>query len=246
MKNSHVYNTIEHTFSGMRSMAQHITPVKWEICVKLAGKSYNGNPTELEKEQQLQDITVSYQKIKWWLQQYMDEVFVASNIDAVAIEFFFGADYDNVFVGTPTDPVDSILCETLFKKIDVLSGENISIIELSLRSSDFESTFFFSDEGGYNIPMDNSIFGGTALYAEPWWCRDDCDTWEAMRADEVDDALLRDAIETQTELKEICALIRENTFGTDAVEATEVEGETPEEKITSIIAMEDLWEPKIV
>jgi hypothetical protein len=243
MKNIHIYNTIEHKFSGMRSISQHITPVNWDICVKLAGKPHGGLPTETEKENQIQDITVSYQKIKWWFQTYIEDVFVASNGDVAAIEFFFGADYDNVFIGTPYEPTDSILCETLFKKISVLAGENLQIIEVSLRSSDFESTFHFSDDTGYSIPMDNSAFDGTTLFAEPWWCRNDCDTWEAMKSDDVDDKLLRDAIETSTELKEVCEVIRESAFGKQ-YSTQEDEGETDEEKFTSIIAMEDLWMPK--
>jgi len=237
-ENIHVYNTIEHNFSGIRSFDRHMYPVNWELVIKLAGKAQEGISEE-DKEAQMRDITVSYQRVKWWLQNFMMDIFACGSTDVPTLEAFFTGDFDNVFVSTPQEPTDSILSEALFKKVSVLSGDNIEVLQVSLKSTDFESTFYFSDKAGYQINMDNSVFEGKSLYTEPWWARYDCDTWEPMHVEGMSNDDLLESLETASDLNQITKLIHDTTYGA----AEEGEIEVPD-KLTSTIAMADLkWKP---
>ena len=60
-----------------------------------------------------------------------------------------------------------------------------------------------------------------------------------MKSEGVDDNSLREAIETKSELDQVCKIIYENTYGSEE----DTDNEIVEEKITSIIPMEELWEP---
>lgn len=243
MNKVHIYNTIEHKFKGIRSMAGFLVPVDWEIQIKLASTPISKSVNEIEKETIIRDITVSYQKLKWWLQNYMDEVLVVSDKDIAAIELFVQGEFKNTLLTLPHEATDSCLCESLCKKITVLAGKNLQIIEVNLKSSDLESTFFFSEEGGYSIPMDNSSYSGHSLYENPWWCREDCDTFEPIKIEGVEYEDLLHNAETSSELKMVSEAIYESTFGHNA---DDTDSDVDEEKDTIILNMSEEWHPKKV
>lgn len=199
-KGCYAYNTLEHTFNGIRVMNRHLCPVKWDLVVKISGIDIIGSEEDMVAQRQM--IMAIYQKLQWWLTNYVCDIFLTSMADSATNESFFECDYDNVFVSLPSNPTDDVFIEALHRKLSVLSVGYLHIVEMTLRSDDFNSMYFFSEPAGYRLPMTNDAFEGKALHDKPWWNRADCDLWEPIVLDSMDRTELYDAIETFTDMEE--------------------------------------------
>jgi hypothetical protein len=188
----------------------------------------------------IEEATVAYQLIKWWLNSYIEDIFVTDNTDATTLEFFLGAQFNNNLVVLPMDASDNIFAEVLYKKISVLGGDSVEILGIELHSTDFESTIHFNDSAGYHIPLTNDEYEGRSLYEVPWWCREDCETMEAMKIEDMSEEDLLEAICSRKHIEFARQAIYETTFGNDEDLEEEPEDEPYEGKV---IAMRSLWTP---
>jgi len=231
----YAYNTIEHAFKGNRVISRHLTPVNWELVIKLSGIDMVGTEDEVSAQREM--ILATYQKLQWWLNNYVNDIFLTSLGDPQSNDVFFDGEFDNIFVCLPTNPSDDLFIEALHRKLTVLSEGYLHILELSLRSDDFNSTYYFSEQAGYRLPMDNSMYEGNALHEVPWWNRADCDMWEPIILEDGDREEMYDLVETFTDMEdfvdEFITYLRKD------------ESSEPEPLDPPVIGI-DKWKPKLV
>jgi len=238
LKGCYAYNTLEHTFKGNRVMNRHLNPVKWELVVKISGIDIIGPDDEVNLQREM--ILTTYQKLQWWLNNYVNDIFLTSMGDSLSNEFFFEGDFDNVFVTLPTSPTDDVFIEALHKKLSVLSEGYLHIVEMTLRSDDFNSMYYFSEPAGYRLAMTNAGFDGKALHDKPWWNRADCDLWEPIVLDSMDRQELYDSLETFTDMEEF-----EEEFLSFLRKEETSDEDTEEENDAPVVGI-DKWKPTIV
>lgn len=234
----HAYNTLEHEFKGIRVIDRHLTPVTWKLVVKVAGIDVLGDEAEI-KQQRLM-VTVAFQKLQWWLSNFLDEIFLASAEDSKSNASFFDGEFSNAFVSVPFMATDDVICEAINSKMSVLSDTYIHVLETSLKSDDFNSAYHFSSQAGYKLPMSNDIYEGMALHDKPWWARADCDTWEPMVIEGTEKEDLFDILETFSDVEEVTDEMTKMIMSLDGGGSGEIE-ETEAEVVGT-----GTWKPKKV
>lgn len=238
----YVYNTIERKFKGIRCTMGHMTPVNWTLTVKLSGIN-DISLTGEKSNAHLNKVAATFQKLQWWIDSYLDDVYACSMFDVDFMDTYYKNKIDNVLLTTQGEPMDSVISEALTKKLTVLATDYVEIIGVELHSDDFQSTFHFSESGGYGIPMTNAGISEFAVYDEPWWCRHDCDLWEPTLLEGVEKEEIIELTSTSAEADAIYEASLRILNG----EHLEEEGKDlipdPEAECI-IIPMKELWVPK--
>lgn len=166
------YMTLKYQFSGARLQETVITPVDWELEIKIASlERKNKNKSDLTD-----NVDISYQKIYFWLDTNLPKCIMvnATDPDDLYISNLIG----NVVMHCPGNPGDDLIVQLLHSKLYVLSGPDLFIGEISLFGSDLSIKYTFDTQHNvYLLPESTKdYFGDIGVIAKentPWWARDD-------------------------------------------------------------------------
>lgn len=227
------YMTVSHTFIGIRVLPFKLSTVTWNLNINLAGLEKDA---AISKEDHQQKLSVAYQKIGIWLEYFLDDIILVDSEDADNSLVFNQMQYDNTLVQIP-GVSDDVFLEALHSKISIIAGKELLIGEVSLHGSDTKSTFHFSNIQGnsYSLPaQDEWMDIDQVVFFEPWWKRNDCDTWEpGIEEGKTREQMIED-IDTSNVLDKIIADVTTSSSEFEIEEETEAEIIKPK------------WKPKTV
>lgn len=222
--------SLNYSFAGIRLQDSQMTPVDWDIKVDLvstekAGKTY---------EEIYHLASVAYQKICFWLDTNLPSILICN---AVNNDDLYIANLSaNIMMYCPGNPTDDLIAQLLHAKLSTLSGEDLSLREITIKASDTSLSYTFdTPTGKYALPKKVPDYISTLKSRDetPWWYRDDGFSFEFILPEnqEVQPGLLDSILDPMTEFYE---MINETT-------------EAPKHKNTepAKIVKVEKWRPKI-
>jgi hypothetical protein len=174
--------------------------VSWKISAKVVNVEATYNTTEDEMEA-MQMSTVYYQLLKWWLDNCLDEVVICHIGDIVTLAFVEGG-VSNDFMLLPTQPLDDIIGEAIFRKMTAISGEYLKVIDIKIYSDDFDSTFYYNEKAPRRLHSENES-EIKPVFKQPWWDRNDLDIIDPVIPEDSTLEEVYEAVETASALEEV-------------------------------------------
>jgi hypothetical protein len=222
---------IEHDFNGCRYNNGVFDFHNWQLKINLAVYKQE------DEEDAHKNLSIAFQKLNFFLQCFLTEVFVVCSHDLDVIEGFAVMDLDNNVILLPEGTTDDILVQAIHSKIATLTKDILYIGEVSLRCVQTKSSFHYNAfDGKYDLPTQEEFLGEHALHYEPWWCRYDCDTFDTMVPEGEDrDKKISDT-DTSRLLDDLETSIIKDMEGND--------GKPKETRIIKMAEATEIWKPK--
>jgi hypothetical protein len=207
------YMTLKYNFTGIRLHEGYLGPVDWELTVDLiVPDRKNKEKNELE-----QKAGISYQKLYFWLDTNLPNIIV---IDVnKETDLYIANLSSNIMMYCPEAPSDDLIIQLLHSKLSALSGAELIIGEMKLKSSDSTLQYAFdSQDSEYLLPNKTSEYykEGVARDVTPWWARDDGFCFEFIRPADVeitDEELFKDICDPLSEFYRIMEESSEENIG---------------------------------
>lgn len=217
---------IEHDFVGCRYNNSIFDFHNWHFKINLAAFRQE------DEDEAAKLMAIAFQKIKFFMECFINDVFIISNKDLHVVEGFAIMNLDNNVILLPDATSDDILVQALHSKLSCLTKDVLYIGEVSLRCEQTKSSFHYNSfDGSYDLPKQDGFMGEHALYEEPWWSRHDCDTFDTMIGDDVD----RDSVIKEVDTSRLLYDLEKNILN-------EMEGNSGKPRETKIIKMAEASE----
>ena len=207
------YMTLAYEFTGIRLQDGNLTPVDWTLTVNLIASMKRGKlKTEAEYK-----ATIIYQKLYFWLETNLPGiVFVdVGNED----DLYIANLSSNITMYCPGNPNDDMIIQLLHSKLSALSGAELEVGEIQLKSSDSSLQYTFDcPEADYVMPTTTAEYytEGTARDETPWWSRNDGFCFEFIRPVDTeisDEELFRNIMDPMDDFERIVTELANTNIG---------------------------------
>ena len=151
--------------------------INWSMFAELRSDS---DPDQLAIDQ-----NISYQKIHHFLSYYVDNALWYAPESMLCIDTHFSAT-DNGLLITPDTNI-SMLCSTLFAKMNSISKPDIHICDVKIYDFLTNMSYDYNDEEYIipaGLPEQKNFMGELSVHEQPWWERDDVSTYDNKALDE--------------------------------------------------------------
>ena len=236
--------TLVHKFSGIRVSGAHLTPVNWTLKVtysELRGVEKDINSMTVDEiDEESVAIMATRCMLETWMESFLEDILVTDLYSTDILEAFFSTGLDNTMMTLPRSPADISMVDALCCKLKVISGDYLQIEGVSISSSDDLSIVYQSREAHTRMYQSNDVFDGHFLYELPWWHRNDCDTWDQVKIEDMDSEEVISRISTASTL---CSIYNDAYGALAEVYGIGVSGDEGESGIN--VNMADIWTPTL-
>ena len=193
------FRTYRHEFSGIRIHEKLYIPVNWELSFLFTGIE---ELTEDNVEEMSIKLSVTFQKVAYWLDNFLNDVILTSTDNNMSVIMLLDACVNSI-VRLPSEVSDELFAEALHNKLTVLFGEDFLVGEITIKSSDMLINYsLIPDSDGRSLPT-GKYLGELMMYDEPWWDRYDCDTIDLCLLESDGDTDIAADSDVNNSLKEV-------------------------------------------
>lgn len=194
--------TLEYEFTGIRIQESSLTPVTWNLTVKLAALGKSG----VEKEMSEINAGLTYQRLYFWLDANLPDVVVVNveNEDDLYIANLSA----NITMYCPGHTGDDMVIQLLHSKLSSLAGDNLIIGEMHLKGDDTNLQYTFDTiNKDYDLPAQTTYYPeGSTRDKIPWWYRNDGFCFEFVMPEDSQmsqEEMFKDIFDPMTEFERI-------------------------------------------
>lgn len=169
--------TLEYDFTGIRIQEGALTPVDWNLTVKLIAPDKKTRT----KEESEYKANVTFQKLYFWLDTNLPNIVIA---DVNSEDDLYIANLSsNVMMYCPDVTADDVIIQLIHAKLATLSDGELIVGEAILKGSDTPISYTFDATGDYDLPTTTAEYykEGTARDEIAWWFRNDGFCFEFIR-----------------------------------------------------------------